>query len=183
MMTRELAGQLSIQIHKSTYVTHLLLLGGSLFLGSGLLLHMLYKSRNKKRERDGEIRSHEAWEPGPAGMLARSTKTIQTMAVWYLAFDCTHGGGLLDLGRELEGALDLDEVTGGDHVLEDLEEHAVGKGLALVVGLDVLLDGLTGGAGAVLEVGDSGDDSCLVHGWIGWIKKCKLQTGGWRMEI
>ena len=76
----------------------------------------------------------------------------------------THGERLLELGGKLVGLLDLDELAGGDHVPEDLEEGAVGPGLALVVRLDVGLDRGTGGAGAVLELADGGDDSCLVHG-------------------
>lgn len=76
----------------------------------------------------------------------------------------THGDGLLEVGGELVGLLDLDELAGGDHVPEDLEEGAVVPGLALVVGLDVGLDRGTTGAGAVLELADGGDDSCLVHG-------------------
>ena len=76
----------------------------------------------------------------------------------------THGERLLEFGGKLVGLLDLDELAGGDHVPEDLEEGAVGPGLALVVRLDVGLDRGTGGSGAVLELADGGDDSCRVHG-------------------
>ena len=59
-MTREMAGQpidTRAHIQKSTYVSHLFL-GGSLLLGSGLLLHILYTDRNdNEKEQDGEIRS------------------------------------------------------------------------------------------------------------------------------
>ena len=61
MMTREMAGHpidTRAHIQKSTYVSHLLL-GGSLLLGSGLLLYILYTDRNNnEKEKDGEIRSN-----------------------------------------------------------------------------------------------------------------------------
>ena len=46
-------------------------------------------------------------------------------------------------------------------------------------GLDVLLDGLTGGAGTVLEVRDGGDNSCFVHGWITGGNEMQTEKRGW----
>ena len=96
----------------------------------------------------------------PAGSYQQTIQTLRPSP----RLNLTHGEGLLELGGELVGLLDLDELAGGDHVPEDLEEGAVGPGLALVVRLDVGPDRGTGGAGAVLELADGGDDSCLVHG-------------------
>ena len=51
----------------------------------------------------------------------------------------------------------------GGHVVENLEEGAVGPLLARVGRLDVVLDGREGGTGTVLELRDGRDDTCLVH--------------------
>ena len=79
------------------------------------------------------------------------------------------GGGsglLLVLGADLVRGLGLRQIAVGHGLLQGRQEGAVQPLLVLgEVGLHVLLDGDGGGAGAVLELRDGGDDSGFVrHG-------------------
>ena len=72
-------------------------------------------------------------------------------------------GGLLGLGTEFVGALDLDKNAVGNHLFQGGQEHGVHP--LLVRGharLHCLLDGNGGGAASLLEPRDGFDDSCFV---------------------
>ena len=69
-------------------------------------------------------------------------------------------GLLLVVGGELIGRLDLGEVAVGHGLLQGTQERGIHPLLiGREIGLHVLLDGDGGGAGAVLEFRDGGDDS------------------------
>jgi len=131
-----------------------LLLRGSLLLGGGLLLGC------------GLLLLRRSLLLGGLLLLGGSLLLLRSSLLLGL------GGGrqlLLVLGRELVRALDLDKITGSDHVLENLQEGAVGPGLAGVGRLDVVLDGREGGTVTVLELRDGRDDTCFIHGWK-WVR-------------
>ena len=80
------------------------------------------------------------------------------------------GGGLLVIGAELVGALDLGKNAIGHGLLQGVQEHGVEPLLVGgEVGLHVLFDGDGRGTVAVLEGLDGLDDISFVrHGDDGW---------------
>jgi len=122
-------------------ITYSLLLGRGLLLGSRFLLRRSLLLGSRLLLRRGLLRRRLLGLGGGSGLL-------------------------LVVGTDLVGGLDLDEVSLGNHLLQGAQEGSVEPLLVgREIGLHVLLDGDRGGAGAVLELRDGGDDSCFVrHG-------------------